>query len=308
MMEEPTRENQKNGPIVLSIFFAAFLIAGSLIYSAGLRSKGGNLENKSDTSGVIGSSEISLEEKIMPEAGVVLPIKWGDLGKRLVEDGVIDSQKMETLQLTRGGLSQEEKNLLYSDDSGSIVINRENASFLLNLFWALGLGNKNTILEQGPMADSRYGGAGNFASTGGWTLAEGNTMNHYNKHQFIALTPEQQKLVEKVSQGIYRPCCDNSTYFPDCNHGMAMLGLLELMASQGISEDEMYRIALLVNSYWFPDTYLTIGQYLKNQGRSWESADAREILGPNFSSASGYGRILAQMTPADIKSGGGCGV
>ena len=192
-MEEPTRENQKNGPIVLSIFFAAFLIAGSLIYSAGLQSKGGNLKNKGDALGVIGSSEISLEEKIMPEAGVVLPIKWGDLGKRLVQDGVVDSQKMETLQLTRGGLSQEEKNLLYGDDNGSIVINRENASFLLNLLWALGLGNKNPILEQGPMADPRYGDPGRFASTGGWTLAEGGAMEHYSKHLFIILTSEQQE-------------------------------------------------------------------------------------------------------------------
>lgn len=307
-MEEPIRENQKNGPIALSIFFAVFLIAGSLIYSAGLKSKGGNLKNKGDALGITGSSEISLEEKIMPEAGVVLPIKWGDLGKRLVQSGVIDSKKMETLQLTRGGLSQEEKNLLYGDDNGNIIINRENASFLLNLFWALGLGNKNAILEQGPMTDSRYGGAGNFASTGGWTLGEGSAMNHYSKHEFIVLGPEKQALVERISKNIYRPCCDNSTYFPDCNHGMAMLGLLELMASQGTSEDRMYRIALLVNSYWFPDTYLTIGQYLKNQGRLWESADAREILGPNFSSGSGYGRILAQMTPKDIQGGGGCGV
>ena len=59
-------------------------------------------------------------------------------------------------------------------------------------------------------------------------------MNHYSMHRFIVLTPEQQALVEKVSKGIYRPCCGNSVYFPDCNHGMAMLGLLELMASQGV--------------------------------------------------------------------------
>ena len=70
----------------------------------------------------------------------------------------------------------------------------------LNLLWALGLGNKNEILDNGPMTDKKYGGAGRFASTGGWTLAQGDAMNHYSMHRFIGLTLEQQALVEKVSK------------------------------------------------------------------------------------------------------------
>lgn len=31
-------------------------------------------------------------------------------------------------------------------------------------------------------------------------------------------------------------CCGNSTYFPDCNHGAAMLGFIELAVSQGLVE------------------------------------------------------------------------
>src|SRR3989344_7376730 len=106
------------------------------------------------------------------------------------------------------------------------------------------------------MTNPEYGGAGNFASTGGWTLAKGDAMDHYSAHPFIMLSREHQELVERVSKGIYRPCCNNSTHFPDCNHCMAMLGLLELMASQGVSEEDMWKAALAVNSYWFPDTYL----------------------------------------------------
>ena len=87
-------------------------------------------------------------------------------------------------------------------------------------------------------------------------------MDHYNRHIFFKLTPEQQALVDKVSRGIYRPCCNNSTHFPDCNHGMAMLGFLELMASQGVSEQDMWKAALAVNSYWFPDTYINIATYI----------------------------------------------
>ena len=37
----------------------------------------------------------------------------------------------------------------------------------------------------------------------------------------------------KIAKGIYRPCCNNSTYFPDCNHGMAMLGLLVPSLTRG---------------------------------------------------------------------------
>lgn len=44
--------------------------------------------------------------------------------------------------------------------------------------------------------------------------------------------------VEEVAAAVYRPCCNNHTPFPGCNHGMAMLGLLELMAPQRASADE----------------------------------------------------------------------
>ena len=126
---------------------------------------------------------------------------------------------------------------------------------------------------------------------------------------FFALTPEQQALVDKVSRGIYRPCCGNSVHFPDCNHGMAMLGLLELMASQGVGEQEMWEAALTVNSYWFPDTYLTLATYMKGKGVAWKDVNPQEMLGIQYSSAQGYARIAAQVsTPASSGGGSGCAV
>ena len=240
--------------------------------------------------------------------GITLPVAWNDLGIKMASVGIIDRQKLESLYATRGGLSEEELQFLESAGSGKIKITPENSAFLLNLFWALGLGNKNDILERGPMADPRYGGAGNFASTGGWTLSQGDPMEHYSRHPLVVLTPEEQQLVERVSKNIYRPCCDNPTFFPDCNHGMAMLGLLELMASQGISEKEMYKAALQVNSYWFPEEYRTIRTYFERRGVSWEEADPKEILGARYSSASGYARILVEVQPPEPQSGGSCGV
>ena len=163
------------------------------------------------------------------------------------------------------------------------------------------------------MVDKKYGGnAGNFASTGGWTLAIGNPMDHYSRHQFLNLTPEQQASVDKISKGIYRPCCNNSTHFPDCNHGMAMLGLLELMAAQGVSEQEMWDTALIVNSFWFPNNYLTIATYLDGKGVDWKDVNPEEILGIDYSSSRGYAKISAQVVQPQQQNGGsgggGCGV
>lgn len=254
-------------------------------------------------------STASLENEVFPPNGVEIPAKWNDLGSKLVDTGVIDKNKFEVIYSQRGGLTAEEKRILYGANNGNIKITPGNTGFWLNLFWALGLGNKNKILENGPITDLRYGSADNFASTGGWTLAKGNTMDHYLRHEFVKLTSEQQKLVEEVSKNIYRPCCNNPTYFPDCNHGMAMLGLLELMASQGIPENNIYKIALQTNSYWFSDIYLTIARYLKEKKNiSWGNVNPKEILGYNYSSASGYQNILNQITPPVTQSGGGCGI
>lgn len=252
--------------------------------------------------------EKNYEQKIIPKEGVILPVKWGDFGVKMTSVGVIDKTKFEEMYAKRGGLNDEEKKLLEGLNNGNLKITRENSSFVLNLLWALGLGNKNAILENGPMSDKKYGGVENFASTGGWTLSKGDAMNHYSKYRFIVLTPEQQALVEKVSKNIYRPCCGNSTYFPDCNHGMAMLGLLEIMASQGVSEEEMYKTALLVNSYWFPDTYITIAKYLKSQGKDWDSADPKEILGFDYSSGAGFQRVKSKVDNSGARVGGSCGV
>ena len=290
---------KKNILLAGSILLAALILAGTWIYTARLKSS--STPSAKERTEVLGG-------KVLPPDGVQLPVRWGNLGTQLLAAGVIDQQKFEALYAGRGGLKGDEQKLLTGTSSEMMRITPDNAPFLLNLFWALGLGNKNAILENGEMANPEYGGAGNFASTGGWTLARGKAMEHFSGHSFAALTLEQQGLVERVSKNIYRPCCNNSTHFPDCNHGMAMLGLLELMASQGVSEKDMYKTALAVNAYWFPDTYLTIAQYLATKGVEWGDADPKELLGAEYSSGSGYKQILTQVAPPTQKSGGSCGV
>ena len=306
--QNKAQRQKKDYTLPISILVSSVIFAGAWIYTSGLKYEQGGAQVKSQTKAQTAASKF--EEKIIPSAGVVLPVKWGNLGMRMVENGVIDFQKLNEVYAGRGGMGTAMKALLQKSDNGSLVITRQNSGEILNLLWAFGLANKNTILENGPMQDPRYGGAGRFASTGGWTISAGSPMDHYSAHQFVTLTAEQQVLVEKVAKNIYRPCCGNSVYFPDCNHGMAMLGLLELMAAQGATEEQMYKTALSVNSYWFPDTYLTIARYMQNNGIDWDSISAKTILGATYSSAQGYQRIqsLVAPEPSSNQSQGGCGV
>lgn len=291
-----------------SILVSSLILSGSIIYTN--KSSTSNSKQTTSSEGLdLGRPVSALEGVVLPGAGVILPVTWGNLGSKLVSVGVIDGERFRALYKERGQFPEEFERLLSGENAEKLKITEDNAGYLLNLLWALGLASKNPVLDTGEMTNPSYGGASNFASTGGWTMAKGNPMDHYSRHLFFNLTPEQQALVDKVSRGVYRPCCGNSTHFPDCNHGMAMLGLLELMASQGISEQEMWRTALAVSSYWFPDNYLTIATYMKSKGVEWQDVKPQEMLGFDYSSASGYARIASQVaSPASIGGGSGCSV
>lgn len=297
-MENEIKKEEKMSPI-LSVTIVVGVIVLASIYT--IRLKNREILSHSARLNAEQQKEIALQNN------VELPVTWNDMGVEMVKAGVIDKEKFFSLYNGRGGLSESEKKLLESVDNGNLVITPDNSGMMLNMFWALGLGNKNVILENGPMVDKQYGGAGNFASTGGWTLAKGNAMDHYSVHKFMTLTPEQQSLVEKVAKNIYRPCCDNSTYFPDCNHGMAMLGLLELMASQGVNEVDMYKFALKVNALWFPNQYEAIKIFITSQGIDWNTVDSNKILGSEYSSSSGYQNVLSKIQPPEQKGGTSCG-
>lgn len=257
------------------------------------------------------SSEDAFEsfDSVIPEEGITLPVKWGDLGVRLVETGVIDREKF--LELYKGGPLSGELNQYdkyfdgYVDDY--IVVTPDNASFVLNFFWALGLAQESQVLTT---TASEYPQVERLAATGGWTLSDTSAMDHYGAHKLVDLSSTQQTLVSEIAKNIYRPCCNNHTAFPDCNHGMAMLGVIELMVSQGYSQKDIYENALTLNSLWFPEAYLTIAKYTQEiQGIAWEFVDAKAVLGKSLSSGSGYREVLAQVEPVNYGSGGGgCGV
>jgi cytochrome c-type biogenesis protein CcmH/NrfF len=262
-----------------------------------------------DPLAVAKEQDARLQAQVLSEEGIEIPIKWGDLGKRLVEIGVIDEEKFVSLFRSGpiSGTDNVYEEILAGEYDGNIVLTQENSRFVLNTLWALGLAQRSQVLDD---MKEEYPQVANLAATGGWTIGKANAMEYYGNHDLVDLTSEQQVLVKQITENIYRPCCNNHTAFADCNHGMAMLGLVELMVANGNSEEEIYDVALAVNTTWFPDTYLTIAKYMeKERGLAWEEVDSKEALGAEFSSGSGFRKVLAQVEPVQSSgSGGGCGV
>lgn len=260
-----------------------------------------------------GSLYSEVATKVLPEKGFQSRIFLGDAVVRLVEEGVIDRQKLEDLYKDRGGLPKELQDVLIKPSSNKIRLTRENANIYLNLFWPLGLANYMKENEKSPInGKDLY----NFASTGGWTLGkEKNGGAYFNKFPILKLTPQQEVLAVKIAKNTYRPCCDNSTFFQDCNHGSALFGLLQLGASQGLTEEELYKEALAFNSFWFPDNYIQTALLFKvKKNIDWENVDAKEVLGYQYSAISQWLKNV-QSEVAKIpdllpkqEGGGTCGV
>jgi len=263
---------------------------------------------------ITGIQREKLFEEINPSKGYELGVEFGNLGPKMLKIGVIDFDKFKNIYDERSPLTDEQIKILKKGSKEEIKITKENSNFLLNFFWALGLANKTRILDEGDMVTYSEGQAGNFASTGGWSLGKEDSMNYYSNNSIIPLTKVQEDLVLKVSSNIYRPCCDNPTSFSDCNHGMALLGVLELMASQGASEKEMYKAAKYINAFWFPSTYYDLAKYFEaKEGKKFSEIDGKVILGKDYSSATGYMNTKKWMTEKGlveepVSGGGSCGV
>ena len=233
--------------------------------------------------------EEDLARRLMPPEGKAVSIVFKDALKKLVEAGVIDLEKWNTLYSKRRMEAPDWiATALLSHSEHPIHFDEISAPFLLNLLWALGISNKTRFNERSPLRGKRLP---NFASTGGWKLGrEQNGAAYFNQVSNVLLNEEQEQLVFEMAKGIYRPCCNNSTFFQDCNHGSAMLGLLELGASQGKREAELYSIALTANTYWFPESYVAIAHYFEDieVNRRLKDVPPRELLSSLFSSARGF--------------------
>lgn len=246
-----------------------------------------------------------LTGQVLPKEGFELSVSWGDFGMQLIKKGVIDPAKFEEAV----SLTDEQKKILTQGSDQKIKIDSSNSQFVVDMLWALGLAQKSIVYDEGPFGKEYKNEQGNFASTGGWTLAKGDAVKYLNKFDLIPLTAEQQKLVGEIAKNVYRPCCGNSTWFPDCNHGMAALAAIELMVAKGMPEEDIYKEVLKLNSFWFPDTYLTTAVYFDRAGTPWDKVNAKEVLGDKYSSGQGAADITKKVgpLPGSDASGGSCG-
>ena len=248
-----------------------------------------------------------LKQEVLPRDGFRTTVSWGNVGKQLIESGVVDEEKYKKIftDNTNGG---DYMKYLKEESQDYMVINEKNAHFMVNTLWALGLINKSDVLTKGQMrADPKQ--TANFASTGGWTLGKKDAMSYYSAKVIIPLTQVQQNLVTKIAGNVYRPCCGNNTAFPDCNHGMAALGYIQLAVFKGLPEDQIYKDLLAFNSFWFPQTYVEMAAYFNKEGVDWKKVDAKLALSQEYSSANGAQRIKqsVQDIPSFQNKGGSCG-
>ena len=98
------------------------------------------------------------------------------------------------------------------------------------------------------------------------------------------------------------------------SHCGAMRGLLELMASQDASIDEMFTAAKYANTFWFPQQAMELAIFFKvTRGIDFAEVDARQLVGAEVSSGSGFQTIhqwLAENNLLDQVPGSdsNCGV
>jgi hypothetical protein len=248
--------------------------------------------------------------KVLPEKGFQSKIALGNSVVKLAQTGVIDRDKFLAIYQDRGSLPSELKDVLDNASSKPILLTRENANYYVNLLWPLGLANYMSSNKESPVNSKSLF---NLASTGGWNLGkEENGGAYFNKFKIVELTLEQEALVTKIAQNAYRPCCNNSTFYQDCNHGSALLGLLQLGAAQGLSEEELYREALAFNSFWFPHNYIQTALYFKAvKNTDWDDVDPKTIMGKDYSSASGASLVAKKVSELNLvpqqQGGASCG-
>ncbi|MBI4101480.1 MAG: hypothetical protein HY443_00755, partial [Candidatus Nealsonbacteria bacterium] len=263
----------------------------------------------------ISSDAADILAKINPSQGFEINAKFGDIGPKLLAVGAIDFEKMKSLYEQAGApLTESQIKILTEGSDEKIKIAPENSYFLLNFLWAMGITNKNSILDEGPI--SQYGSdqVGNFASTGGWTLGKTEATKFFSRYEIVKLNQDQQAVLEDFAFNSYRPCCSNPTGFPDCNHGAAALALAEIMASQGASADQIFEAFKYLNAFWFPQTYFDIAKYFEaKDGKEWSKVDGRVVAGSDYSTPQGWQRVKQWLSANGLieeapSSGGGCGV
>lgn len=257
---------------------------------------GGYLMGAARSAGPGGSSPAT------PPEAHRLPMRYGDLGPRLLDAGVIDVDRMAVELARRGApMTEAQRRLLLVGGRDHVEISPGNGLFLLDFFWAVGLANRNPILTEGPMMALGKEQMVRFASTGGWRLGTKPVEELYAHLPLVPLTPDQLARLERVARAVYRPCCDNPAHFPDCNHGMAMLGMLTLLAGDGADEARMFEAAAAANAVWYPRQYRELAAWIEvTEDRETDEVEPRRLVSRELASGSGFQVVRRALSAAGM--------
>ncbi len=263
------------------------------------------------SSGTLGPNVTQIAEfnqarsEVMPQRGYILPAKWGTSIRQLVADGALNVTAL-ALILNKSGqpLTAQEQQILAGTSTVNVTVNSSDSTFMLMVLWSLGINNNNTMIGNGPIM--KFGGnPDNLASTGGYRPL-GNLQ--LGKLNIIGLTQHEQAVANYTAFYSYRPCCDNPTMMPDCNHGAAALGLIELMASQGANETTVFTALKEFNSFEFPQEYTNLAMFLKGRGVDFSSVPGYVLVSKNVSSGSVAAKIQQSLSSSQMgQTGGGSG-
>jgi hypothetical protein len=224
----------------------------------------------------------ALSNVVNPPNGYTLPVQYGQMGPKLLEAGVIEIAGLkQQYQQTGQVLSDKDIDHLIRGSQEPIVINQQNAPFLLTLFWGVGLSNQNPIIDK----------SSNLKSND-WTVGRKSGSDLFSSTVILKLSSDQQARVEELAKAVYRPCSDTSTLSPDNKYSIAILGLLEFMASQDVSSDEMFSTVKQVNAFWFPQQTLEQAIFfVATQLKDYVNVDARWLTSQQYFSATGFRQL-----------------
>ena len=263
--------------------------------------------------GELASSTIQeIIQEVLPTEGFQTKLVLGNVVPTMVQAGIIDMTKVVAHYQGKGGIPAEKYAVLTQTSNIPLVVNKDNTLWLINILWPIGLSNYMRINEHSPIAGEKLS---HYASTVGWTLGKIQYGSFYfNTFPLISLTTAQEQHIKEIAKVTFRPCCDNSSFFQDCNHGSAALGIIELGVKQGLSDNEIYKTILDFNSFWFQQEYLETALYFKLvKHMDWKDVDPKLILSKDYSSLSGWNKnVHTAMSKfpglvPNVPSGSTCG-
>lgn len=78
---------------------------------------------------------------------------------------------------------------------------------------------------------------------------------------------EKTRFDKLTTEEIYHPCCDGPVQGCECEHAVALRGLVKFMLKEGKNDDEIKKQSFEWLKYFFQQHYVNVAKYLQNQGK-----------------------------------------